>query len=170
VSTLFSAFAIEFGGFMLLAAVIAGWLFRRSTAHISFKLILPSVLVALACTTWPQVSALMGFPVQTDFASLPYRAEVVGIFPYDDDKRVDLWLRVGSAPPRAYDVAMDDGLKKTLREVMEARQQGKRAMLIKGGKRGKPHGPGQSYIDIDGGKAPYELDPDAFALPRKDAP
>lgn len=164
---IFSAFGLQFGGFMLLNAAVAGWLFRRSDAHIAFKLILPSILVALACTTWWQVGALMGFPVQVDYTALPSRAELIAFLPYDDDHRVDLWLRVGSTPPRAYDVEMDGDLKKTLRQALQQRQQGNRVMLAKGGKKDERKGPAQSYIDIDGGRAPYRLDPDAFALPSK---
>jgi hypothetical protein len=165
---LLHAFGLQFGGFMLLAAAVAGWLFRYSTAHTAFKIILPSVLVLLACTTWPQVRALMGYPVQTDFASLPYRAELIAFLPYDDDKRVDLWLRVGSASPRAYDVEMDGDLKKTLKQAQAQQEQGNQVMLRKKGKQGRPGTP--HYIDIDGGKAPYELDQNAFSLPPKGNP
>jgi len=166
-SGIFSAFSLEVGGFMLLSAAVTAWLFRHSTAHTGFTVLLSSLLVALACTTWWQVGALMGFPVQVDYTALPSRAELIAFLPYDDDHRVDLWLRVGSTPPRAYDVEMDGALKKTLRQAQQQRQQGNRVMLAKGENKEKEKGRGQSYIDIDGGRAPYRLDPQAFSLPEK---
>ena len=99
-------------------------------------------------------------------ADLPQQAELLAFLPYEDEKKVDLWLREGNNQPRAYSIPLTDDLKDTLRKAKSKLAGGERAELAKKGKSGKPRPPG--YIDIDGGKAPYELLPDAFSLPKKD--
>jgi hypothetical protein len=165
-SDLFSAFVVGLGAFLILTAAVATWILRHSTVHLAFKMIVPLMLVTLGVLTPWGVSSLMGFPVITDFASLPPKVELVSFIARDDDKIVDLWLRVGAAAPRAYEIPLTDGLKKTLREAQQQQQKGNRVGLSK---RGKQAPVGQQYMDIDGGKAPYELDPSAFQLPPKGA-
>ena len=164
-SDLFSAFVIGLGAFLILTAAVAAWILRHSTGHLAFKMIVPVMLVTLGVLTPWGVSALMGFPVITDFASLPPKVELMSFIVRDDDKIVDLWLRVGVAAPRAYEIPLTDGMKKTLREVIQQQEQGKRVGLSK---RGKQAPVGQMYMDIDGGNAPYVLDPSAFSLPPKE--
>jgi hypothetical protein len=155
-------FILSLGAFLLLSAAVSGWLFRTTAAPLYVKLAVPALAVALACWTPWQVSALMGFPLETTFASLPPKAELIAYFPYDDDKRVDLWLRVGQQP-RAYSVPMTSGLKSVLRQAGQEQANGARAML---GKKGRKT-PSGGYADIPTPDGPYELLPNAFSLPLK---
>lgn len=166
--TLFNSFVGTFGLLLLLTVGVTAWTFRSSSAPLSVKLIIPAGLVMLACFTPFRVKALMGYPTLADMRDLPQKAELLAFRPYDDDKRVDLWLQEGASQPRAYDILMTDEMKKTLRAAQGEQAQGRRVGLIKKGKVGRAHPPG--YIDIDGGNAPYVLDPSAFSLPAKGDP
>jgi hypothetical protein len=160
----FSAFTVSFGSMLLMAALIASWLFRSSGAPLVVKLAVPTLIVALACATPYQVNAMLGFPVSVQLALLPARAELVAFVAQDNDARVDLWLRQGSAPPRAYEITLDDKLKKTLRDAQSKLHHGGRVMLVKtrlGTKRAG--GIEQSARDEPG----YEVDHSAFSLPSK---
>ena len=160
-----SSLTISIGLFYLIAAVAASALLRTSSARFAVKIAVPTLLVALACGTYRTLPDAFGYPVETAFASLPQQAELIAFVPYDEDKRVDIWLRTDASEPRVYSVELTDGLKRTLREAQQAQAQGRRTMLAKGG---KPRGGRPSVINIDGGDAPYELLPDAFSLPSKE--
>ena len=160
-----SSLTITLGLFYLLMAVSASAVLRTSSAPFSFKVAVPALLVILACVTYRTLPDAFGYPVETDFASLPQRAELIAFVPHDEDKKVDIWLKAEGSEPRVYSVAMTDALKRTLREAQQAQAQGERTMLAKGGKPGNGR-PG--FIGIDGGNAPYELLPAAFQLPKKE--
>jgi hypothetical protein len=104
----FSAFAISFGSMLLVAALIASWLFRSSAAPLIAKLTVPALIVALACAAPYQVNAMLGFPTTAPPATLPAQAELLAFVSHDDDERVDLWLRESNAPPRAYEITLND--------------------------------------------------------------
>ena len=127
----FSAFAASFGSMLLMAALIASWLFRSSCAPLVAKIVVPTLIVALACATPYQVNAMLGFPISAPLATLPAHAELIAFVAQDDDTRVDLWLRQGDAPPRAYETALDNKLKRTLREAQSRLGHGERVMLVK---------------------------------------
>jgi hypothetical protein len=161
----FSAFAASFGCMLLMIALIGSWLFRSSGAPLTTKVIVPTLLVALACVTPYKVNSLLGFPISAPPATLPAHAELIAFATVDDDRRVDLWLRQSDAPPRAYETVLDDKLKQTLREAQSRFDHGGRAMLVKaliGTKR----------TVIKEQRAPedlgYELDDSVFSLPPKD--
>lgn len=164
--TMFNSFVGTFGLLLLFTAGITSWVFRTSTAPIAAKLIVPACLVLLACLTPFQVRALMGYPIPTDTRSLPQKAELVAFVAHDDDKRVSLWLREGSQLPRAYDIPLDPQTKQALAAARGELGHGQRVGLKKGKIAGR-HGGG--YFDFDTPPPPYELDPDVFALPKKDA-
>ena len=159
-----SSFTISLGIFMVLMAAVSSWLFRSAPVHTLVKISYFVLLTCLACWVPFQLSSLLGYPVQTEVDSLPMRAEFIALVPHDDDHKVDLWLREdGRGSPRAFTITLTDALKKTLRQAQREQAQDGRAMLVKAGKEKRPYG----YIDIDGGKAPYELDLNAFSLPNK---
>jgi hypothetical protein len=62
---------------------------------------------------------------------------------------------------------LTDELKNTLRQAQKSKASGARALLVKRAVKvsNKKRPPG--YMDLDGGKAPYELQTDAFQLPKK---
>lgn len=155
------------GSFLALMAVVGAWLFRTSSAPFIVKIIIPASLMILACVTPYQLPSILGWPVETTFASLPPQAELIGIVEHAEAKTVDLWLMPDGAPqPRAYSVELTEELKKTLRQAQKARADGARAILAKVAKpSGKKRPPG--YMYIDGGNAPYTLLPNAFQLPKK---
>lgn len=163
--SMFNSFVGTFGLLLLFTTGIMAWVFRSSTAPLAAKMVLPACLVTLAVVTPFRVLTLMGYPMRASMRDMPSRAELLAFLPYDDDKRVDLWLRQGSGQPRAYDIELTDAMKKTLRQAQSEQEQGNRVMLAKKGKIGPKH---QSYMDMDGGDAPYELSQDAFSLPPKD--
>ncbi len=127
----FSAFAASFGSMLLMAALIASWLFRSSAAPLVAKITIPALIVMLACVTPYQVNAMLGFPISAPLATLPAHAELIAFIPQDKDARVDLWLRQGDAPPRAYETTLDDKLKQTLRNAQSRLGHGRRVMLVK---------------------------------------
>jgi hypothetical protein len=163
-----SSLTITISLFYLLVAIIASAMLRTSSAPFAVKIIVPSLVVALACFTYKTLPEMFGFPVETDFASLPRQAELIAFHPYDDEKKVDLWLaREGEPQPRAYSVELTDDLKDTLRKAQKTKNDGGRAMLAKVAKPSGQKRP--SYTGIDGGNAPYTLLPNAFTLPKKDS-
>jgi hypothetical protein len=159
----FSVFAIYAGIFLALIGLVAAWLFRTSDAPFHMKWSVPVLIIILACATPDKVAALLGYPVWTTFSALPQKAELIGFVPKDSDKQhlVDLWLRVGSDDPRAYEVIMTGDMKKMLKDAGAKMAQGERVGLRKG----KPR---DGVTDIETPEAPYVLDDNAFALPSKD--
>jgi hypothetical protein len=160
----FSAFATSFGSMLLMAALIASWLFRSSGAPLVAKVAVPALIVVLACATPYQVNAILGFPISAPFATLPAHAELIAFVTQDDDTRVDLWLRQGDAPPRAYETTLDDKLKRTLREAQRRLGHGGRVMLVKTHLETKRTGVTEQRVPED---PRYELDDSAFSLPPK---
>ncbi len=160
-----SHFALSFGAMLALMALIAAWLFRTAGASLWLKVILPSLMTALACSTPFAIGSMLGYPVGASFDALPDRAELVGFVARDDNGLVDLWLRTGDVP-RAYETKLDAKMKKALREARDAMAQGRRPLVAKAGKAkadraGNPNGIGD---DEDA----WVVDPDALSrLPGK---
>jgi hypothetical protein len=157
---------------LLMGALIACWLFRSSGAPIAAKIVAPALIVALACatpyqvnTTPYQVNTMLGFPMSAPLAALPARAELIAFVAQDNDARVDLWLRQGGAPPRAYETTLDEKLKQTLQDAQSKLGHGGRVMLV------KPR-PGTKRTGVTEQRSPdepgYELDDSASSLPPKD--
>jgi hypothetical protein len=160
----FSAFAASFGSMLLVAVLIASWLFRSSAAPLIAKIAVPALIVALACAAPYQVNAVLGFPTLVLPATLPAHAELIAFVSHEDDKRVDLWLRESDGPPRAYETTLNDKLKRTLREAQSMLDHGARVMLMRGFL-------GKNRTGIMEQRAPddpaYELDDSALSLPPK---
>ena len=171
----FSSFAFSFGSLLALMALIAAWLFRTAAAPFWAKVAIPSLAVALGCHAPFAVSNMMGFPVPVGFDGLPDRAELVAFVPFDEEKRVDLWLRPrsstgsdGGDEPRAYETAMTAPLKKTLRQAQEEIGHGRLAMLMKRGTDGKGKPGGQDALGLGDDQQMYVLDPSAMGPPPKE--
>lgn len=160
----FSAFAASFGSMLLMAALIASWLFRSSCAPLIAKMAVPTVIVVLACATPYQVNTMLGFPISAPLAALPTHAELIAFVAQDDAARVDLWLRQGDAPPRAYETTLDDKLRQTLRKAQSRLGHGERVLLVKARPDAKRTGVIEQRAPNDPG---YELDDTAFSLPPK---
>lgn len=160
-----SAFAASFGSMLLMAALIASWLFRSSGAPLAAKIAVPGLIVALACVTPYQVNEILGFPFSAPLERLPARAELIAFVAQDDNARVDLWLRQGDYPPRAYETTLDDKLKRTLREAQARLGRGARVMLVKARLSTNRTSVIEQGVLTDPG---YELDNSAFSLPPKD--
>jgi hypothetical protein len=159
-----SAFVASFGSMLLMAALIASWLFRSSAAPLIAKIAIPAVIVALACITPYQVNGMLGFPFFTPLGTLPARVELIAFVAQNDDTRVDLWLRQGNASPRAYQTVLDNKLKQTLREAQDRLSHGRRVMMVKSHFETKRAGTaGQTASENLG----YELDDSVFSLPPK---
>lgn len=174
--THFAAFALSFGGFLALGALIAAWLFRTTAAPLWLKIATPTTMMALACCAPYSVASMMGFPVSASLESLPDQAELIAFVPHDDDGRVDLWLRVSDVP-RAYDAALTAQMKQTLRDAARELELGRRPFLAKraegrsGGEMGAADGRtgGGDRLGIGRDDASYVLEQSAlFQLPKKD--
>ncbi len=164
----FASFALSFGVLLALMALIAAWLFRTASAPFWAKVAIPSLAVALGCYAPFAVSGMMGFPIPVRFTELPDHAELVAFVPRNDEKRVDLWLRNGEAP-RAYETALTEQMKKTLREAAEQIGRGRPAMLTKRGTDGKGKSGGQDTLGVGNDDSRYVLDPNATnVLPPKE--
>jgi hypothetical protein len=167
--TFLSAFVLSFGAMLALTAIVAAWLFRTTPAPLWLKLILPAALVALACYAPGTVNAMLGLPVTASFDELPDRAELVAFVAHDEKGVADLWLR-DSEIPRAYEVALDPTMKKTLRETQERQAKGERVMLMKRGtgghKSGARHAVEAPSIVED--QSAYVIDDKAWRLPKKE--
>lgn len=161
----FSAFAASFGSVLLVGTLIASWLFRSSDAPLVAKIAVPTIMVVLACATPYQVRTMLGFPISAPLATLPARAELIAFVAQGNDGRVDLWLREGGAPPRAYETALDDKLKQTLRDARNKLGHGRRVMLVKARPEAKRTAGDEPRASDGPG---YELDDSAFSLPQKD--
>jgi hypothetical protein len=160
----FSAFAASFGSMLLVAALMASWLFRSSAAPLIAKIAVPALIVALACVAPYQVNAMLGFPVSALPATLPAHAELVAFVSHDDDERVDLWLRENNAPPRAYETTLNNQLKRTLRQAQSRLGHGGRVMLMRTGLGTKRTGITEQHPSDDPG---YDLDDSVLSLPPK---
>ena len=126
----------------------------------------PALLVALGCLTPYEVNSMLGLPRLASLAALPDRAELVAFVAHDEGKRVDLWLRVGDAPPCAYEIAIDDAMKKLLRDARDRKEHGGRVMLVKRAEHAEEerHGAVTKQRSAD---PTYTIDENAFALPDK---
>jgi hypothetical protein len=160
----FSAFAASFGSMLLVAALMASWLFRSSAAPLIAKIAVPALIVALACVAPYQVNAMLGFPVSALPATLPAHAELIAFVSHDDDERVDLWLRENNAPPRAYETTLNNQLKRTLRQAQSRLGHGGRVMLMRTGLGTKRTGIAEQHPSDDPG---YDLDDSVLSLPPK---
>lgn len=161
----FNAFAASFGSLLLINALTSAWLFRSSGAPLIAKIAAPALIVALACTTPYQVNTILGFPMLASPATLPGHAELIAFVVHDDDARVDLWLRQSNAPPRAYESALNENLKRILRESKSRLEHGGRVILVKASPgRGRTGITEHSVLDA----ASYELDDSFSLLPQKD--
>jgi hypothetical protein len=161
----FAAFATSFGSMLLTGALIASWLFRSSGAPLAAKIIVPALIVALACATPFQVNAMLGFPILAPLTGLPTRAELIAFVALDNDARVDLWLRQAGGPPRAYETTMNDKLKQTLLKARSKLDRGGRVTLVKTQLGTKRTGITQQRASDE---PDYQLDDSAFLLPQKD--
>lgn len=130
-----TAFVVSFGSFLALMAVVSGWLFRTSSAPLWLKLAIPTLTVIVACVTPFSIAGLLGFPVPSTMAALPDHVKLIAFVTQDDERSVDLWL-THDGRPRAYEVTLDQDLKKTLREAAAQMGQGKPVFLHKPIKKG----------------------------------
>ena len=164
----FAGFALSFGGFLALTAAIAAWMLRSTTSPLWLKIVMPSLMMALACCAPYSVPSMMGYPVSVSTQGLPDQAELVAFVPHDEDGRVDLWLRTSDVP-RAYDTALTAQMKKTLREAQQQMAHGRRAVLAKtaeGKESGARRGDGLAIGQDD---SSYVLDENALTeLPKKE--
>jgi hypothetical protein len=161
----FSAFTTSFGSMLLMAALIASWLLRSSDAPLIAKMAVPTLIVVLACATPYQVNKMLGFPISAPLLTLPTHAELIAFVAQDDEARVDLWLRQGDAPPRAYETTLDDKLRQTLRRAQSRLGHGERVLLVKARSDSKRTGVIEQHAPDGSG---YELDDSAFSLPPKE--
>ena len=164
--TFFSAFSVSFGLLLVLMAAMASWTFRTANAPLIAKLVIPASIFTLACSTPNAMNSLLGFPVTVAFAALPDRAVLVAFVAHDREGMVDLWLRQGDAPPRAYETPLDENMKKTLHDAELRLARGERVMLAKRGKETGQSASRNRQSTADDGS--YELDVSAFNLSPKE--
>jgi len=165
--TFFNAFALSFGLLLAGLVLIAAWIFRTATAPLAAKLALPALLVALGCLTPYEVNSMLGLPRMAALAALPDRAELIAFVAHDEDKRADLWLRVEDAPPRAYEIAIDEAMKKLLQDARDRKEHGGRVMLVKRAEHAAKETGRQGVTNQRSADPVYAIDDSAFVLPNK---
>ena len=129
--TFFSIFVLTYGAMLAAMAIMAAWLFRSSAAPLWAKIGLPLLVVALACVTPLEVNPMLGLPVTVSLTALPDKAQLIAFLAHDEAQMVDLWLRCGEGPPRSYETALNEQMKKTLRAAQQEMDSGRPAMLAK---------------------------------------
>jgi hypothetical protein len=164
----YSDFVVSFGLMFVLIGAVAAWHFKASSAGLVWKLALPFALVILACHTPLAVNGLLGMPVDTSTDALPSQAQLVAFHIIDDEKRADLWLLSG-AVPKAYQVPLDDKMKRVLKAAQAEMQGGRPAFIRrKGPKReGRQNGTNSLAKWDRQEHSDYELIPGAALLPEK---
>ena len=174
--TYFSTFALSLGVLLAGAMVMSAWIARTAAAPFALKLVIPALLVFLACYTPLKVNSLLGFPVVASNESLPARGQLIGFVAHDAQGRVDLWLR-SEDEPRAFNIPLTKQMKELLRMAQNAMQHGKSVMLVKGGKgkgggQGGKNGSGKGQGDQFGiGDDPHDFTLDfTDDLPPKESP
>jgi hypothetical protein len=166
--TFLDTFALSFGLLLAGLAVIAAWIFRTAAAPLAAKLALPAILVALGCLTPYEINSMLGMPRMSVLTALPDRAELIAFVARDEDKRADLWLGVGDdAPPRAYEIAIDEAMKKLLRDARGRKEHGERVMLVKRAEHAAKETGHPGVTEQRAGGSAYTIDDSAFALPNK---
>lgn len=165
--TFFNAFALSFGLLLAGLVLIAAWMFRTAAAPLAAKLALPALLVALGCLTPYEVNSMLGLPRMAALAALPDRAELIAFVAHDEDKRADLWLRVEDAPPRAYEIAIDEAMKKLLQDARDRKEHGGQVMLVKRAEHVAKETGHQGVTKQRSADPVYAIDDSAFALPNK---
>jgi hypothetical protein len=165
--TFFNGFALTFGLLLVGLALIAASIFRTAAAPLTLKLTLPALLVALGCLTPYEVNSMLGTPRMSALAELPDRAELIAFVAHDTDKRADLWLTVGDAPPRAYEIDIDESMKKLLREAGNRKEHGSRVMLVKRYNPVAQESGHPGVIEQQSADPAYTIDDSAFTLPSK---
>lgn len=163
----FNAFALSFGLLLIGLTLIAAWIFRTAAAPLAAKLALPALLIALGCITPYEINSILGMPKMSALAALPDRAELIAFVAQDNDKRADLWLSVRDAPPRAYEIDIDEAMKELLRDARNRKEHGDRVMLVKHAEHAAKemgHLSMTRQISLD---PAYTIDDSAFALPNK---
>lgn len=165
--TFFNAFGLSFGLLLAGLSLIAAWIFRTASAPLAAKVTLPALLVALGCLTPYEINSMLGMPRIAALAALPDRAELIAFVAHDDDKRADLWLSVQDAPPRAYEIDIDEAMKKLLRDARDRKERGGRVVLIKRADHADKERGHQGVTKQRSADPAYAIDDSAFALPNK---
>jgi hypothetical protein len=165
--TFFNAFSLSFGLLLAGLALIAAWMFRTAAAPFAAKLALPALLVALCCLTPYQINSMLGLPRMAALAALPDRAELIAFIALDGDKSADLWLRVEDTPPRAYEIALDEAMKKVLRDARDRQTHGARVMLVRRAEHADKETRRPGVTEQPSGDPAYTIDDGAFVMPKK---
>jgi hypothetical protein len=165
--TFINAFALSFGLLLAGMALIAAWIFRTAAAPMAVKLVLPGILVALGCFTPYEINSMLGMPRVSALAALPDRSELIAFVSHDEDSRADLWLSVEDAPPRAYEIAIDETMKKLLRDARDRKEHGGRVMLVKRAEHVAQKAEHPGVAEQRSADPVYTIDDSAFALPSK---
>lgn len=164
--TLFAQFVLTFGALLALVVLVLTWLLRTAAAPIALKIVVPVVLVFLACYAPTTVRALLGYPVEVDCAELPKGAELLAFSSNDDAHTVDLWLV--DQEPRIYRTAITKSLRAVLAQAREKLDQGQRVALRRGAcvLRVPPKKQDGADVEADIIDGP-EIDGGKFGLPAK---
>lgn len=99
------------GLLMACSALLSSWMFIASKAHVSAKVILTVVLVAISLGTWKELNNIMGYPVN----DYPKDGSLV-ISHIIIDKTAYVWV-FEEDQPRAYKFIVTDEELKKLREA-----------------------------------------------------
>ena len=161
-------FSIELGIELTGFALAAAWFIKTSKVPLWLKILAPAVFVAAACAIPFKLLDILGNPKATSIDALPENSILLAMQPHDNDHKVWLWLQAEGQPPVAYDVAITDKEKDTLRKAQESLKGGQKPSLrVKKGTRKARLLP--SMTDLDGdSEGAFVLDEAFSKLPPKE--
>ncbi len=127
-------FAVTLGGTLAAMTAMLVWIARTSAVSIAWKVLAGIALASLACWVPFQVSWMLGYPVRTTMRDLPSTLQLVALRAADEhDKVFDLWvIAPRESSPRSYELTVDEGMKKALKEARESLARGEPVFLQRG--------------------------------------
>jgi hypothetical protein len=161
----FLPFAITFGSFTVLCAILIGWMFKTSSAPILLKVFTPAILVGLSIYAPFQVSNILGSAREITYSDLPEEFTPISYLPINHTT-VELWIKADDVGTRLYRLQLTPALKKIIRESEEKREAGIHVKIRKNGAKLDDKNAGK--YDSGGGIEGYELKDITEKLPPKE--
>ena len=160
-----AVFALQLGALLSLLTIVAAWLFRASSAPLSLRLALPSLMLVSAMFASYQFKTLLGRPVVTTLAQMPDRIHLIAFRPVDNETAVDLWIAEGDAT-RAYETPLDGEMARTLRQARGGLAAGRPVFLVKQRADAAHSAPGLTDL-FSADRTGFRLEPFSSPLPPK---
>jgi hypothetical protein len=131
----FTEFTVVFGSQLVIFILMSVWLFRTSSVSLYIKLIIPIIMVILACWTPYTVINMLGYPRPFLMKNIPDGTEILAIKGHEKEGNVDIWVILPKEEePKAFNIKLTPELIKLLSEAEQDLGEGGRVILRKGDK------------------------------------